>query len=336
VNASSGPSRRLTAVVVFVLVLVGVGRGSTNQPAGDQEQQPVFRAGVELVALNVTVTDSGRRYVTGLSRQDFRVLEDGVEPEISYFASGRVPLDLAILIDTSASMRDRLHVAQEAAVGFAGSLVEGDRGSVYEFSSWVRPLQTLTSDFEAIVDAINRTSASGGTTLYNALYVALKELASASSDESDVRRRAIVLLSDGDDTMSLIGFDDVLDLARRSGVVIYTITIRSEYDLDARLRGFAAYSRSQYEMRKIAADTGGRALFPAEITELAGAYQDIADELAHQYSLGYASNNPLRDGQFRRVVVQVTSVPNVFPRTRQGYFADRPAPRFGAGLSGDH
>jgi Ca-activated chloride channel homolog len=312
-------------LIALSVAMVTAGMVASAEERSSRSQQPVFKAEVDLVALNVAVTDPQGRYITGLERDDFRVFEDGVEQKISFFSHGEVPLDLVIALDTSASMRDRMEDAKEAAIGFAKVLREGDRGAILEFNSAVRVQQKLTTDHSSLKTAIARTTAAGGTSMYNAIYVGLKELEAAAAETTEVRRQAVVVFSDGEDTTSLLAFDDVLDLARRSAVTVYTIMLRSPYELNRSIsRGLAVSSQAEFEMRRMAEETGGRALYPNEISELKGAYEEIAGELSNQYSLGYSSSNKERDGSFRRVMVRVLTS-NAIPRTRQGYLAARPA-----------
>ena len=190
-----------------------------------QVQRPVIRGGVDAVALNVTATDPGRHYVTDLARDDFLIFEDGRRQDLTFFQKTGLPLALVLLLDTSASMNQSLAVAQEAAIGFARQLGPSDLASVIDFDSTVHVRQGFTSDREAIERAIRQTAANGSTALYNAVYIALKESIKSPRDErtAEPRRRAIVVLSDGDDTSSLVGFDEVLDLAARGDTTIYAI-----------------------------------------------------------------------------------------------------------------
>ncbi|MBI2187004.1 MAG: VWA domain-containing protein [Acidobacteria bacterium] len=292
----------------------------------------MFRSGADLVVLPVTVTDARQKYVTGLAMADFHVYEDGVLQEIAFFAADPVPLDLAILLDTSASMGHQLAMAREAAVGFVRTLRAGDRAAVVEFNDAAHLRQPLIEDLERVESAIRETRAGGGTALHTALYIALKELARENAKTGEVRRQAIVLLSDGEDTHGLVTADEVLELVRRSGIAIYTISLRS---VPATARGSSGTrvhantsrswfaSQSDYLMRTLAEETGGRAFFPLAIEELAPLYRVIAEELARQYTLGYNPKNPGLDGAFRRVAVRLPSQPGARPRTRLGYLAPR-------------
>lgn len=278
--------------------------------------RPAFRSAVEVVSLNITVTDPESRYVTDLDRGDFSVFEDGIQQEITFFNRANLPIALALLVDTSASMEDKLTTAQNAAIGFARSLRPQDFASVIDFDSRVEVKQAFTNDPALLETAIRNTSAGGSTALFNALYISLRELTkrkAASSD--DVRRQAVVLLSDGEDTNSLMTFEEVLELAKRSETAIYAIGIKGR-DVSTS-RGF---KEAEFVLRQLAQETGGRAFFPAAAQELVGIYEQIALELSSQYTVGYTSKNSRRDGQWRRVVVRL-SRPNVVARTKQGYYA---------------
>jgi Ca-activated chloride channel family protein len=280
-------------------------------------QEPAFRAGVDLVSLNVTVTD-GLRYVTDLQAKDFNVFEDGVKQDVTFFNRTNLPIALAILLDTSASMENKLPTAQEAAIGFVRRLRPQDLAEVIDFDSRVVVLQNFTSDQSELEQAIRRTSAGGSTSLYNAVYIALKDLRKAVAKNVDeIRRQAIVVLTDGEDTSSLLAFDEVLDLAKRSETGIYTIGLRTDEEPASGRKGF---QEAEFVLRQFAQQTGGRSFFPTQIADLTNIYQKISDELSSQYTVGYTSRNPRRDGTWRRIVVQVDR-PNAIARTKLGYFA---------------
>ena len=280
-----------------------------------QEQVPKLRSGVELVSLNVSVTE-GSKYVTDLGEPDFEVFEDGAKQSISFFSRKQQPIALAVLLDTSNSMEDKLRTAQEAAVGFARRLKPDDVAEVIEFSSQVRIIQPFTSDATALERAIRGTAANGSTALYNAIYISLKELRKVQvRTEAELRRQAIVVLSDGDDTSSLMPYEEVLDLAKRSETGIYTIGLRPPQTEYPR----ANFKESEFVLRQLAQETGGRSFFPTSVHELSKIYDQISQELSTLYSIGYTSRNPARNGAWRRIVVRVAR-PGAMARTRQGYY----------------
>jgi Ca-activated chloride channel family protein len=284
-------------------------------PARTGAQQPAFRAGVDIVSLNITVTDQQNHYVTDLDLNDFAVFEDGVKQDVTFFNRRQQPIALSLLLDSSASMEDKLPTLQTAAGNFIRRLRPNDLAQVIDFDSRVEIRQAFTGNHEELETAIQQTTAGGSTSLHNAIYIALKELKKIKAvSEEDVRRQALVVFSDGEDTSSLVSFDEVLDLAKRSETAIYTIALRGA---DTQTKGFR---EAEFVMRTLAQETGGRPFFPAKVEDLNGVYTQIADELASQYTLGYSSKNVRRDGAYRRIVVQVAR-PGVTPRAKRGYYA---------------
>jgi Ca-activated chloride channel homolog len=304
----------ISAIVALCVAAISAQSGA--QGTAPQEQQKLFRATVDVVSLNVTVVDPQNRYITDLTETDFAVFEDGTRQELSYFNRTSLPIALSLLIDTSASMENRMQFAQDAAIGFARKLRSQDLAQVVDFDSRVEVLQDFTNRIEELERAIRSTSAGGSTSLHNALYISLKELAKIKPRSTDdVRRRAIIVLSDGEDTSSLVSYEEVLELAKRSETAIYTIALQAK---DAPLtKGFR---EAEFVLRQFAQETGGRAFFPARPEDLQNVYGRIADELASQYSLGYASKNARRDGGWRRIAVQVAR-PQAIARTKRGYYA---------------
>ncbi len=297
-----------------LLLSAGLAASVAASQRGTPQQQPGrIRTGIELVSLNVTVSD-GTRYVTGLQQDDFEVFEDGAQQTISFFSNVQQPSALAILLDTSNSMEEKLPTAQEAAVGFAKRMRSDDTIEVIDFNSQVRIVQPFTSDVGALERAIRGTTVNGSTSLYNAIYISLKELKrERARTAEDIRRQAIVVLSDGDDTSSLVEYHEVLDLAKRSETAIYAIGLRQSDS------GRPRFKEAEFVLRQLSQETGGRVFFPSTVAELPKIYQTISDELSTQYSLAYTSKNPLKNGAWRRIVVRVKP-PGLNARTRQGYY----------------
>ena len=302
-------------VLLSTLVIIFDGTLSAQQP--QDQPTPAFRAGVDVVSLNVTVSDLDGRFVTNLDQTNFQVYEDGVQQNVTFFTKTQLPIALAMLIDTSASMDENMAIAQEAAIGFSQRLRPEDLAEIVDFDSRVNILQTFTNDAVELEQAIQQTSAGGSTALYNAIYISLRELSKAPLRRADVRREAIIVLSDGEDTSSLVTFDEVLEQAKRSETAIYSIGLQSD---DSRSR--VGFREADFVLRQLAQETGGRAFFPNEVDELPKIYQDISDELSSQYSVGYISGNPLRNGQWRRIVVRVDRE-SIEARAKQGYYASK-------------
>lgn len=284
--------------------------------AGVVLAQQVFRGGVEVVSLSVTVVDRGGRYLSGLDEARFQVFEDGVRQDIIYFSSQHQPIALTLLIDTSTSMEQKLPMAQQAAIGFARQLKPHDAAAVIGFDSRPEILQTFTSDQALLEQAIRKTRAGGSTSLYNAIYIGLRELQRVKPAEGEQpRRQAIVVLSDGEDTTSLVGYEEVLELAKRAETAVYAIGLRSRDEPSTK-----GFREAEFVLRSLAQQTGGREFFVDDTKGLPEIYQRIADELANQYSIGYMSKNGRRDGAYRRIVVRVDA-PDALTRTKQGYYA---------------
>jgi Ca-activated chloride channel homolog len=314
------PLVRASFAIVLALVVATARDGVSAAPQTSQPpaQPPSFRAGVDIVSLNVIVTEGGGRYVTDLEATDFNVFEDGVKQDVTFFNKTNLPIALALLIDTSASMDSKLPTSQEAAIGFAKKLRPQDLAEVVDFDSRVVVLQAFTSNIAEIEQAIRRTSAGGSTSLYNAVYIALKDLKKVVAKNTDeIRRQAIIVLSDGEDTSSLLPFEEVLDLAKRSETAIYSIGLRSAENASLATKGF---KEAEFVLRQLSQETGGRSFFPNQLADLSSVYGQISEELSSQYTVGYSSRNPKRDGSWRRVVVRVNR-PSVIARTKQGYFA---------------
>jgi len=300
--------------VIGTLALVILTLGGSVAP---RAQQPAIRVATDVVPLSVTVTNTAHEYVADLTRDDFIILEDGKPQPLTYFGLNDVPLAVALLIDSSASMYDTLGTAQEAAIGFIRQLGEKDVAAIIDFDSNVQVRQTFTGDRRLLEQAILQTTAGGSTVLNTAVYIALRELTRLRIGEESVsaRRRAMVILSDGDDTNSVVSFDDVLDLAERSNIVIYAIGLRGEARFRTTRRGGV---EGQFALRQFTLQTGGRVVFPASIRDVVDAYSDIRREMASQYILAYESPSG-QPRKWRNVTVHVNR-PGIVARTRPGYF----------------
>ena len=310
---------RLSRTVALGLGLtVAASAGLTGR---QQPQDPVppqggaFHSGVELVSLTVTVTDPANRYVTDLAQGDFSVFEDGVKQDVTFFNRTNLPLALSLLVDTSASMDDKIATVRAAATGFVAHLRPEDRTQLIEFDSRVNVLLPFTSAHPDLDRAIATLSAGGSTAIYNALYIALKELKKNQAHSAEeLRRQAIVLLTDGEDTSSLVSFDEVLEQTKRSETAVYAIGLRAR---DSNIG--KGYSEAEFVLRQLTSQTGGRVFFPETVADLSAIYNQIWQELSSQYLLGYSSKNSRRDGRWRRVVVRVERA-GTTSRTKQGYY----------------
>ena len=257
---------------------------------------------VNRVILWVTVSDRSDQLVGDLTKDSFTITEDGAPQIIKDFLQEDRPITMAIVLD-SGSMRDAMPEVHQAAASFVESLRPQDRAMVIDFDDKVFLLQDLTSDQAALKEAVSSTEALGSTALYDALHAAFRKLRGIDG------RKAIVLLSDGDDTSSQFAHKRIVEEAKAQNVLIYAIGLG-----DVRKSVLKEFS----EM------TGGRAFFVAKAKELAEVYRKIADELRRQYYLSYSTTNKVWDGRFVKLEVK-TSHPDWSVRARRGYFAVRAA-----------
>jgi Ca-activated chloride channel family protein len=277
----------------------------------------VFKGGTDVVLLPVTVTERGDRLVGGLDQGAFHVFEDGVAQPITVFSREPQPIALSLLLDTSTSMEVRMPVAESAAIGFARRLGPRDAAQVIAFDNQATVLQPFTSDHALLERAIRGAHIGGSTSLFMAVYIALSDLEKVrAASMDDLRRQAIVVLSDGEDTSSLVDYDQVHEMAKRSAVTVFAIGLKTPNE---EVHGF---NEAAFVLRSLTQDTGGKAYFVEKTTDLELVYQQIADELANQYMIGYTSTNRRLDGAWRRVAVTVDRT-GATARTRSGYYAPR-------------
>jgi Ca-activated chloride channel family protein len=283
----------------------------------EAQQPPTFEAEIEVINLTLTVTDTKQRFVTTLEMKDFAIYEDGIRQQLTYYTHDNVPISLSILVDCSGSMRNKLPQAQSAAISFVKTLRAEDAAQIVQFNERAETLQDFTSDQPLLEAAVKRAEASGPTALHNALYVALRELAKQKT-AGTLRRRAIVLLSDGEDTSSFVDDEQVLELARKTEIAIYSISLRENTALD---RDRRAFSQAEYLLTALSRETGGAVYFPTALSELDAVYGRIAEELRTQYSVGYVSSNLRRDGKWRRIVLRTLTGDDLLVRHKLGYYA---------------
>ncbi len=277
------------------------------------ESAPI-RAEVTRVNMLFTVTDKHGRFVTDLNKDDFQVFENKKPQRIMEFTSETdLPLRLAILIDTSNSIRDRFHFQQEAATNFINSVMrEQDKAIVVSFDTAAELVADLTNNTNTLENAVRDLRPGGGTALYDAIYFACKE--KLMQDQPLYKfRRAMVILSDGEDNESRYSRDQALEMAQRADTVIYTISTNiSHIETDG-----------DKVMRYFAEQTGGASFFPFQAKDLNQSFENIANELRHQYNLFYRPEPLKNDGQYHEVQIKVRGRKDLIVRARRGYYARR-------------
>ncbi len=269
------------------------------------EKRFVSRIEVNLVELHISVFDPEGRFVRGLPKEAFTVFEDGVKQEISSFEFAEaLPLSLGIVIDGSGSMKESMPLVHEAAGGFVDRMLrDKDQGFVVEFRESAALLASLTKERADLVRAIQETRAEGATALYDAIVLALYQFRAMPG------RKAIVVLTDGDDNHSWTDYETVRRYARTAGIPIYFIGMRIPL-LELGIKP---------KLRELAADTGGEAFFISKATELPEIYRRIETELRSQYFVSYLTNSKKGENEFRSVTVRMSD-PKLRPKTIRGYF----------------
>jgi VWFA-related protein len=286
-------------------------------PPQDAANDPgTIRSEVTRVNMLFTVTDKKGRFVTDLTRDDFTVAENKKpQPILEFTSESDLPLRLAILIDTSGSITDRFKFQQEAANNFIhGVMRDQDKAMVVAFDSSAELVADLTNNIGVLENAVHDLRAGGGTALYDAIYFACKER--LIKDQPMYKyRRAMVVLSDGEDNASKYSREQALEMAQRADTVIYTISTNIthiETDGDKVMRYFAD-------------ETGGNSFFPFEAKDLNQSFENIANELRHQYNLFYRPEPLNNDGQYHHVLIKVKNRHDLIVRARKGYYARRAA-----------
>ncbi len=286
----------------------------------DKQQLPgrlsnqTYRSYVDLVNVFVSAYNKDTKsFVTNLAKEDFSIYEDGKKQEVTNFArEANMPLMIALLVDTSQSVAPKLKFEQDAATNFFYTVLrEPDRAMIVEFDSSVSLVQDLTNDPNKLAKQIQTMQAAGNTALYDAIV--------KTCDEKLIRetgRKAIVILSDGEDSASNETLESAQEMAINAEATIFSISINR-----GGFFGVGGDTRNGDRVLTQLADvTGGKALFPFQVEELDAAFRDISKELRSQYNIGYFSSNPLRDGGYRKIEVRVAER-NLKLNFRKGYYA---------------
>ena len=293
--------------------------------AAEAAQQPVqhVQSGTDTLAVNVdrvnvllTVADRRGKLIRNLDRNDFKVFEDGQVQSISNFSSETdLPLSVAFLIDSSGSVRDKVRFERQAAARFFDSALRHgkDKALVISFDTRSIVLQDYTDDPAQLTQAVQKIIAGGSTSLYDAVFEA-----AAHKLAGQEGRHVIIVLSDGMDNSSHVSLPDTLEAAQKNDVVIYAISTNSIDNIDPQDR-----KMGDGNLKRLTAETGGRALCPGKVEDLNRAFAKINEELRSQYSLAYGPTNTKRDGTYRQIRI-VASHRGYTVRSRAGYYAPVP------------
>lgn len=296
-------------------------QGDKNKTANDRQdplkQEPLIDI-ITNVRLPVTVTDKNNRFVVDLQKTDFQVIEDKVpQAIISFQPQSNLPLDVAMLMDTSNSVKPKLKFEKDAAYSFLETVLKyrQDRALFATFDSQVELHQDLTNRLDLLTKAIDKVKAHGATRMYDAIYSVCEE--KMMSPASLGRRRAMVVITDGEDTESERTLQDAIEIAQRSETTIFAISTKAGgfFGVQAGM----VDRREDKDLKRLAEETGGRAFFTAEVIELEKSLTTIARELRSQYQIAYEPTNNKYDGKERRIEVKLPNHKGLRVRTKAGY-----------------
>jgi Ca-activated chloride channel homolog len=292
------------------------------QPPAPQEKGFTIGVSVDMVLMYTSVFNKGGSFVSGLKKENFRLYEDSAPQTLEMFAQEDVPVNMGILLDLSGSMRGKIDQVNKAALAFIRASNPQDKVFLIGFNDEVELLQDYTSDIDEITDALENTIVTGGTALFDAIYLGVQKAQAGSKP-----KKAVVVITDGEDRDSYYKLDELVAKVQESDVQIFSVGFLDEVPEKG---FFGRWSKTGPEkahdtLVRISEETGGKPFFPNKLTDLHSIVAEIATDLRSQYSLGYFSTNTARDGSFRRVKVELNapSGKDLHVRYRRGYYAPK-------------
>jgi Ca-activated chloride channel homolog len=303
----------MSCAVAFACISSALSQAPTETPP-DEPDSPV-RIKTDLVTLTLTVTDNFNRYVTGLGQKNFTVTDDGQEQEITFFSDADAPVSVGILFDVSGSMSgEKIRKAQKALERFINTSHPSDEYFLIAFNSRAQLLMDRTRDGEAVLRKLTLVEPRANTALYDAVYLGVERVTRGTH-----KKRAMLIISDGQDNSSRYNFGEVRRLMKESDVVTYAVGIMDQGDAASQLG-----MQGQSFLDELSSVTGGKSFYPQSDVEMDEIFERIAIELRHQYSIGYVPKDFQPNGKWRKVKVKVKP-PRGFPRltvrSREGYYA---------------
>lgn len=312
----------ITGIGSLLIFPVGAQNGAPQQGARKQTEEKPEVQEPQIITTNVrlavTIVDKNNRFITNLQQQDFEIFEDSAPQRIESFRpESDLPLDIAVLMDTSNSVKPKLKFEKEAAISFLYTMLQSrrDRALFMTFDSEVEMHQDFTNRIDLLQQAIDKVKARGETRLYDAVYSVCEEKMFASSG----RRRAMVIITDGEDTVSEKTLTDAIDIAQRSETTIFAISTKAGGFFG--VQAGTVDRREDKNLKKLAEETGGRSFFTAEVIELEKSFSAIAHELRSQYLIAYSPTNEKFDGKFRSIDVKLPGRKDLRIRAKKGYTA---------------
>jgi Ca-activated chloride channel homolog len=299
--------------ITLFLSLIFAGAVRAQSPSANANTQ-TLKVDVDLVLVNATVSDPLGRMVTGLEPGNFQLWEDKIEQKIEYFSNEDIPLSIGLIFDATGSMSDKISTARDAAVTFLKMGNPEDEFFLVTFSQQAQLAQDFTTDVSRIQNRLLFTPAKGLTPLFDAVYLGLDKMKASTN-----KRRALLLITDGEDNHSRYSFADIKEFAKERDVQIFAIGIVNPYGELAQGKTGRAIIEDLVEI------TGGRAFFPDSVAELQDICTKIGIELKNQYVLGYHSTNEAKDGKWRKIRLKINApkgLPNLSIRGKSGYYAE--------------
>src|SRR5262245_21365362 len=315
-------ARKNSTLIVATLLILSVStvvartarrQGAQEAPAEKKSAQ-TLKIDVDLVLVSATVTDSLNRYVSGLESQHFQIWEDKVEQKLEYFSAEDVPISVGVIFDVSGSMKDKIATARNAAATFLKTGNPEDEYFLVEFANRPELTSDFTTDVSKLQNKLLLAPAKGMTAMYDSVYVGLEKLKEGSNP-----KKALLLITDGEDNRSRYTFQNVKDFVKEQDVQIYGIGIVDEWNSQ-----LSAGHTGRAMIEELADLTGGRAFFPDSVYELEDICTKIAVELKNQYVLGFHSTNGAKDGKWRKLRVKVNppkGIEHLNVRAKSGYYA---------------
>jgi Ca-activated chloride channel family protein len=316
---------RMGSLLAFFLLSISAFPQTVKENSSDSRPPKkgyTIGVNVDLVLMYASVFDKNGRFVSGMKRENFKLYEDGVEQKIESFAQEDVPVSIGILLDLSGSMRGKIDQVNKAALALIRASNPQDQAFLIGFNDEVELLQDFTSDIDEITDSLDNAVVTGGTSLYDAIYLGVQK-----AQKGKMPKKAVVVISDGEDRDSFYKLNELVDKVQESDVQVFCVGFMDPIPD----KGFfgkwskSAEEKARDDLKRIAEETGGKAFFPDKVSDIHQIVEEIATELRSQYSLGYFSSNSVRDGSFRRVKIQLIgdSASKHHIRYRRGYYAPK-------------
>ncbi len=308
------PVKRLSLLLVFISGFISSPFSAQDTPKKGKDSDYTLSVNVDLRLFHVSVQDEKGDIIKGLKKDEFAVYEDKIQQEISLFKEEDVPVSIGLVIDNSGSMRTKRERVNKAALTFVRTSNPQDEMFLINFNDQVFIDQDFTRNHDDLRDVLEGIDARGGTSLYDAIYLSLEHIREGKED-----KKALLLISDGEDRDSRYKYETVLEFARESHASIWVIGLFDKEGERSR-----AQKKAAKHLQEIAEETGGKYFFPESVDEVEAICTEVAHEIRNQYTLGYKPTNTRRDGTWRTVTVKLNSSKNpkkLVARTKRGYYA---------------